>query len=228
MQVTDGSNELLGIQRGSGNTYIRGQLKIGRDPTNPMFVAESVNGDVGMQGDLTIGGEGIRGARSATIQSKDHSASLHIQSGGTSDAGIKITTPHNRNSSLTLKETNGTAFHIVNKGMRDRLVIADNEHDLVVITPVVGNIRYRGDFTVGGEEIGSAGPKAMTIRSLDSAASLNMISGNHSNVELKLSAPTNRDAIITLAEGSNRFHILNDGSADKLVVRATMHLCRTD
>ena len=45
------------------------------------------------------------------------------------------------------------------------------------------------------------------------------------NVELKLSAPTDRDAIITLAEGSNRFHILNDGSADKLLVCAAFDIC---
>eukprot|EP00656_Telonema_subtile_P014787 TRINITY_DN1764_c0_g2_i12.p1 TRINITY_DN1764_c0_g2~~TRINITY_DN1764_c0_g2_i12.p1 ORF type:complete len:1468 (-),score=350.67 TRINITY_DN1764_c0_g2_i12:359-4762(-) len=215
--LTDGSNELLGVYRGTGDTYVRGQLKVGRDPTNPMFVAESSNGDVGMQGDLTIGGERIRGARAATIQSKDAAASLHLRAGGTSDAGIKVTSPQGRNTSVTLKETNGTAFHIINKGFVDRLVIADNTHDLMVITPVVGDVRHRGDFTVGGE-FGSAGPKAMTIRSLDAAASLNLISANQSNAELKLAAPTGQDAVITLAEGSNRFHLLNDGSDDKFIL----------
>ena len=89
-----------------------------------------------------------------TIQSNDSYAELHIMSGGTSDAGIKLTVPNNRNASLTLKETGGTAFHLVNRGARDRLVIADNEHDLVVITPESGDTRFRGDMTVGGPEEG--------------------------------------------------------------------------
>merc|ERR1712166_678517 len=112
-----------------------GQLKIGRDPTNPMFVAESVNGDVGMQGDLTIGGEGIRGARAATIQSVDSEASLDII--GTTDASLTIHAGEDRTALLTLTE--GTrSFNILNRGVDDQFVVDDGTHTLLSVNRTSG------------------------------------------------------------------------------------------
>merc|ERR1711959_381107 len=111
------------INRTTGATYIRGQLAIGHDPTRPAFLAE-INGDTQMQGDLTVGGSMIPGVRTATIQSADSHASLHILSGNRSNAFIEIEAPADQQVSLDLFEGENV-FSITNVGSEDKLVVSD-------------------------------------------------------------------------------------------------------
>ena len=101
--VDDGTHTLLSVNRTSGATYLRGQLAIGHDPKRPVFLT-AIDGDTQMQGDLTVGGSLVPGVRTATIQSPDGAASLHVLSGNRSNAFVEIEAPTDHEASLDLWE----------------------------------------------------------------------------------------------------------------------------
>ena len=145
--VDDGTHTLLSVNRTSGATYLRGQLAIGHDPKRPVFLT-AIDGDTQMQGDLTVGGSLVPGVRTATIQSPDGAASLHVLSGNRSNAFVEIEAPTDYEASLDLWEGDNL-FSIANIGVEDKLVIHDGQERLLTITRDTGETDLRGELRVG-------------------------------------------------------------------------------
>ena len=242
------TDQLLSVAPTTGNLLLRGELKIGHDEDVPMFLVNQFTGDTAMQGDLTVGGHDVPGPRAATIQSRDDTATLSVISGQNSNAEIYISAPDSADAIMTFNE-GIDSFHMLNDGSTKKFTISDGTNDLLtlskgdgntylrgslkvghdeanpmfVVESLNGDTSMRGDMVVGGPHI--SGPRAMTIRSHDDTAALHIIAGASMNSELSVQAADDHDAIITLAEGNKRFHILNDGSADKLLVCAPFDIC---
>jgi len=214
--INDGNHEMFSMKRGTGNTYMRGQLKVGHDHGNPMFVTEAINGDTLMQGDLMVGGQSASGPRSTTIMSNDNTAKMHVQAGGTSDATVQVTAPNGKSAILMLEEKDGNTFHILNDGANDALVFKDT-NELLGIATGTGNTRIRGDLTVGGE-IGAPGSRHMTVKATGGDASYNLIAAGSGNAQINMNAPENRSAIISMNEGTNAFNIANKGAQDRFTI----------
>jgi len=144
----------------SGST---GRLVI-RDNTNDLLSIDRDTGLAAVRGDLTVGGEGTAGAVAATIRSTNDTATLVVESGGaTSNAGVVVKTREGQNASLTLEESPGKSFSLVNHGAGDRLVVTSSgDNELLAIGATTGATSVRGDLTVGGTV---AGPVSSVIRS---------------------------------------------------------------
>jgi len=245
LMIHDESNELFGVNRISGDTYIRGQLKLGNDPLNPMFVAESLTGEVMMQGDLTIGGQNILGERSMTIKSADSKASLDIIAGPAADATMLVHSGSGHASTLSLIE-GFNSFHLQNQPSTNTFDVNDGQYQLLSVNRNSGNTYLRGQLSVGHDSAHPAflsningdthmkgdllvggslvsGPRSAIVQSNDNVASMSVISGHASNADITITAPVQGASKITLTEGVNSFNIIHEGTSQNLVIDNTVN-----
>ena len=122
----------------------------------------TVNGNVDMTGDFTVGGPDATGNKVATIKTSSGDASFSVISESNGDARIsvtskgvaneaKLTIEAGANNDALLSLVEGTnAFNLVNRGAEDRLVLSDGTHDIMTMARGTGDMLVRGDLTVGG------------------------------------------------------------------------------
>lgn len=170
----------------------------------PLVTVESTQngGNITMAGNLAVGGLGVPGARTMTVESTNGTAMLTVQatssgaartdivSSGQHDADLQLSAPANQDATITLSE-GSNQFRILNQGASDRLLVNDGANDLLSIKRSTGETDLRGDMTVGGHcwlSIGCnsifvgaglsfTGNRSMTVHSGDSNASLRIQSG---------------------------------------------------
>jgi hypothetical protein len=216
--IEDGTHEIMSLQRGSGNMYLRGQLKIGHAHSNPMFTVNQHNGDTMMQGDLQVGGPNIEGPRKVSIVSKNDRAEMNVIAGGQTNATLKLRAPQGQRSLVTLEEMGGNTYHMMNDAPNNKFVIRDARHELMGVTSGSGNTRIRGDLTVGGHEIGAPGARHMTVKANGGAATFNLVAGGTGNAEIKLHSPAGQKAIISMNQGPEALNIAHRGDERRLVI----------
>jgi len=154
---------------------------------------------------------------SLEVNAEAGQASLVVQSEGLeSSAELTVSAPKDNDATLTLQEGENK-FEILNRGSERSLVVSNGMHSLLSISHGTGAMSLRGDVTIGGKR--STGAKALTVKSMDDAASFTLVAGGQlSEAQLAVSSVAGRDAYITLQEGTHPMQIRHRGSTNQLVV----------
>jgi hypothetical protein len=132
-----------------------------------------------------------------------------VASGGTSDAGITLSAPNNRNAKIVLGETATGNFTMQCKGTTDELQVSESGFGLLTLGSSVngGRLGMTGDFTVGGSHAGprkatvtgSGGVSSFRVRSDDGQAAVRIQSDSPSHGSMLVAAaPTNQEALFSL------------------------------
>jgi predicted alpha/beta-hydrolase family hydrolase len=214
MQAPSGQNALLRLTQGQhsfniANNATLDQLVVDDGVTQLVSVARG-SGAVGLHGDVTVGDS--LGSRFATIRSLDNATTLAVEAGGTGAAEVAIRAAMDQRALLSLSE-GSQKFVVMNDGAKDQLGIDDENYRLLSIARGSGDMATRGDLTVGL----APGPRSMSVRSYDTAASMVIKSGGSGRSTLHLIAPDGADSQVVWSTGNYTMEMKHRSSTDELV-----------
>jgi uncharacterized phosphosugar-binding protein len=154
-------------------------------------------------------------------------ATLAVNSGGSGDASVLISSPAGANAKLALQE-GSNKFEFTNDASRNSLVLTDsNSNDLITVAHTSGDIAMRGDVVIYGNTrvggYGTTGNRTTQLISQTAEAQMVVSSGGGSPASLQVRAPTGASSTIHLTNGAREFQLKNDGADDTFKLRDENH-----
>jgi len=211
VSLKEGTNEIQISHRASSDSLVI------KDSNHDLLSVARTTGDVGVRGNLMVGGVGTSGARAATVLSTTGDATLKVESGGVGIATVSIEAHNDADALLSL--TSGTAsFSVLNAGATGEFVVRDSVGDLLSIKRITGETTTRGDLTVGGAA--ATGPVLAQVISPNGTAEVLVESGGASTeASVVVRSQPGMNASLSLVETDGKsFNVLNRGSESKMVI----------
>jgi hypothetical protein len=188
------------------------KLKI-TDGTSELISISRTTGTFYSKGGLTIGGGSS--AAAATIKSTGGASSISVISAA-SNATATITAAAGNDAGVHLAQ-GANVFKMTHSAAANKFALTDGTNDLLTIARSDGAVVTRGDITIGGT--GNSGPKALSVSSSDSAASVAIKSGGSSAASMSVTSPNGQDASVTLTETAGRsWYMKSDASSNHFAI----------
>jgi len=168
MAAPNGSDASLDLAEvGGSNWFVKSEgstnkLIVGESASNWLSIdqtgSSTFQSDVTAESNLIIGGGGTTGAKAMNIQSMNDAASLSMtgtaasllvtSTGVASDTALTVTAGNGHTSKLSLVESNGTSFHLLNSGADNKMKINDGTNDLFTLAATSGDVTIKGGLNV--------------------------------------------------------------------------------
>jgi len=224
----DGSSDLLTVQKGTGNAYIKGTI-------STSSIGASITGTPKSDSDAVVLTNQANAADMADTRVSLSFKQWYYDSSSPAAAHMaKFTAGAESDWTATASSQNAyLGFNVANGGTLTERIRITSGGNVGIGTnapeaklSVAGGVVIQEDLTVGGAS--STGARAVTIRSGDNTAALSVTSTGgtatatvqaaNSTAQVAVRAGAGQDAKLTLTQGSTAFSLLHRGSDNTFAV----------